>query len=280
MSTRPQGSRGNVAELPPYRALLVVDMKDFSGNPGRDHAQLTEAIPEILRKTFNRCGLGELWGEVRFRDSTGDGYVLGFCSSLLPFLLNPFLCALQDELDDRNRVCAASGQHRPVRMRVSINVGPMTDSGENCISDGSGESRIEAHRLLDSAPVRDLLARSTSITCVAAIIPSRVFEDAVLPGFTDEDTGLYVRAPVQVKSYQGQAYLRVPRPSGELLVHGFSRSKLDERAPEAGNTDQRRASVSTIIENAQGMTNTGSGDLINNASQFIGQSRRRKGDQR
>ncbi len=39
MSTH--SSRGNVAELPPYRALLVVDIKDFSGNPGRDHAQLT-----------------------------------------------------------------------------------------------------------------------------------------------------------------------------------------------------------------------------------------------
>ena len=39
------GPRGNVAQLPPYQALLVVDMKDFSGNPGRDHTQLTKDIP-------------------------------------------------------------------------------------------------------------------------------------------------------------------------------------------------------------------------------------------
>jgi hypothetical protein len=51
-------------------------MKDFSGNPGRDHAQLTEDIPEILRQAFNRCGLGELWDEKGFHGSTGDAYFL------------------------------------------------------------------------------------------------------------------------------------------------------------------------------------------------------------
>jgi hypothetical protein len=275
MNSHPPGPRGAFTELPPYRALLVVDMKDFSGNAGRDHAQLTEDIPEILRQTFNRCGRGELWSEVRFQGSTGDGYYLGFCSSVLPFLLNPFLLTLQDELDYRNRVRSVSGQDRLIRMRVSVNVGPMTDSGKNRISDGSGESRIETHRLLDSAPVRDLLARSTATTCVAAIISSRVFEDAVLSGFADEPPDLYVPAPVQVKSYRGQAYLRVPRPSGDLLARGFHRGELDERTPEADNTDRRRASVSTTIRNAQGSTmNTGSGD------QLIGWSRRRKGDQR
>jgi hypothetical protein len=280
MSTHPQGPRGAVGELPPYQALLVVDMKDFSGSLGRDHAQLTEDIPEILRQTFIRCGLGELWGEVRFCGSTGDGYFLGFRSSVLPFLLNPFLLALQDELDYRNRVRSVSGQDRPIRMRVSVNVGPMTDSGENRISDGSGESRIETHRLLDSAEVRDLLARSSPTTSVAAIVSSRAFEDAVLSGFADEDPELYVPAPVQVKSYQGRAYLRVPRPSGDLLAHGFHRSKRDEHAPEADNTDQRRASISTTITNAQGTMNTGTGHQFNNAPQFIGRSRRRKDGQR
>jgi hypothetical protein len=281
MSTHPPELRGNVAELPPYQALLVVDMKDFSGNPGRDHAQLTEDIPEILRQTFDRCGLGELWDEVRFGGSTGDGYYLGFCSSVLPFLLNPFLFALQDELDYRNRVRSVSGRDRPIRMRVSVNVGPMTDSGENRISDGSGESRIETHRLLDAAPVRDLLARSGTSTSVAAIVSSRAFEDAVLSGYADDPPEEYVPVDeVQVKSYQGRAYLRVPRPSGDLLAHGFHRSKRDEHAPVADNTDQRRASVSTTIKNAQGIMNTGSGDQFNNAPQFIGRSRRRKDGQR
>ncbi|WP_344924736.1 hypothetical protein [Saccharopolyspora gregorii] len=33
-----------IAELPPYRALLVVDMKDFSGEKESDHARITEQI--------------------------------------------------------------------------------------------------------------------------------------------------------------------------------------------------------------------------------------------
>jgi hypothetical protein len=254
-------------------------MKDFSGNPGRDHAQLTADIPEILRQTLTRCGLGELWSEVRFSGSTGDGYFLGFRSSVLPFLLNPFLSALQDELDYRNRVRPVTGQHRPIRMRVSVNVGPMTDSRENCISDGSGESRIETHRLLDSAPVRDLLARSNATTSVAAIVSSRAFEDAVLSGFADDDPALYVAAPVQVKNYRGQAYLRVPRPSGDLLTHGFHRGERDEHALEADNTNRRRASISTTVKGTQGNVNTGSGDQFN-APQFTGRPRRRKDDQR
>lgn len=204
---------GAVAELPAYRAFLVVDMKNFSGERGRDHARLTEAIPEILHQTFRSCGLADLWEEVLFNGSTGDGYYLGFNSRLLPFLLNPFLFTLQDELAYQNSV-----SQQTIRMRVSINVGPMTGPEPGTISAGSGDARIETHRLLDSDPVRDLLNRSGSVTCVAGIVSARAFEDAVLSGYSDEEPDLYVAAPVEVKSYEGTAYLRVPRPSDRKSV--------------------------------------------------------------
>lgn len=204
-------------DLPAYRALLVVDMKDFSGERGRDHAELTESIPAILRQAFRRCGLVELWEEALFQGSTGDGHFSGFTSRSLPHLLNPVLPALQTELDHRNETSGTT-----IRMRASVNVGPMTGEGENTISDGSGDARVETHRLLDSEPVRDLLERSGRATCVAAIVSARAFEDAVLSGYSAEDPELYVPAPVQVKSYQGTAYLRVPHPSGDLLRRGFS----------------------------------------------------------
>lgn len=302
MDTLPNPDSGNVAELPPYLALLGVDVKDFSGNPGRHHAELTEAIPGILRQTFNRCGLAELWEEMRFQFTTGDGYVLGFRSVLLPFLLNPFLPTLQEELDYRNEVSSVSGQGRIIRMRVSINVGPVTDSGENRISDGSGDTRIEVHRLLDSPPVRDLLTRSTDTTCVAAIVSSRAFEDAVVAGFTDEDPNLYVEAPVEVKSYQGTAYMRVPKPSGDLLTYGFRPAEPGEQNIATGqqeptqaghrntmsdvhvqgpviqardHTERRRGgignvgSIGTAITDARGPVNVGPGNQFN-TPQFTG----------
>ena len=212
---------GDVKQLPPYRALLIVDVKEFSARPGRYHQELTAAIPRILQQAFARCGLADLYEEAQFHGTTGDGYFLGFRPAVLPYLINPFLGALQDELDYRATVKSVSGPEQDLRMRVSVNVGPMEDTGRNAINDGSGDARIENHRLLDSEPVRELLSRSGPVTRVAAIISARAVEDAVLSGYADEPADLFVRVPVTVKNYQGQAYLRVPKPSGELLTKGF-----------------------------------------------------------
>jgi hypothetical protein len=206
------------AELPPYRALLVVDVKNFSGLPGRHHAELTDAIPGILRGAFERCGEVEAWREKRFAESTGDGHSVGFPSAVLPLLLGPFLRSLQDELDYRARVDAGPAG---LRMRASVSVGPVTDPNRDGVSTGSGDARVENHRLLDSEPVRDLLTRSGPTTRVAAIVSARAFEDAVLSGYAADPPELYVPVPVRAKTYEGQAYLRVPSPTGDLLRNGF-----------------------------------------------------------
>ncbi|SDN04283.1 hypothetical protein [Allokutzneria albata] len=251
MNTNVGQHNGNVAELPQYRALLVVDVMDFSGRRGREHAELTEVIPRLLKQALNRCGLSDLWERVRFEVTTGDGYTLGFDATVLPFLLNPFLAALQDELEFQNAVRPG---HPPLRMRVSVNVGPLTDSGRNAISDGSGTPRVETHRLLDAEPVKALLSRSSSVTCIAAIVSERAFEDAVLSGYTGEDPSLYVPAPVTVKSYEGNGYLRVPRPSGELLIHGFHPTPPTEEQPmdETKRTEPPMASHTNTAGDVSG----------------------------
>ncbi|WP_432938407.1 hypothetical protein ACQPXM_27205 [Kribbella sp. CA-253562] len=272
-----------VAELPPYRSLLVVDMKDYSGATGRQQAHLNAVMPDILESAFVRCGLEAVWHETTFADSTGDGYAIGLPAKRLPFLLNPYLEALQNELADRSSSLSAAG-FQPIRMRVSVTVGPVTDSGRGLVSDGAGTTRVELHRLLDSEPVRDLLKRSGEATRVAAIVSSRAFEDAVVGGYTDEDPDLYVEAPVTVKKYQGLAYLRVPLPSGDLLRSGFRRaeddsnaapheSKLADRPPRQAASVQandhshnRRGGIGNITGNVHsivtdptGPTHTGTG---------------------
>jgi hypothetical protein len=271
----------SVDELPPYRALLVVDMKDFSGERGRDHGRLTEEIPRILRDAFRRRGIIDVWDERRFHGTTGDGYFAGFGSVYLPYLLNPFLVALQEELEYRNRVAPVTAHHRPIRMRVSVHVGPMTDSGTNALGDGSGAARVETHRLLDSDPVRELLKRSAETTRVAAIVSARAFEDAVLSGYAADSPDLYVPAPVQVKTFQGTAYLRVPHPSGGLLVKGFrpdggggAGRPRDDDGPGGpdrvdGDTGSRyrigtvHGSVGGSIAGSDGPVHMGSGDQLN-----------------
>lgn len=226
----------DVAELPPYRALMVVDMKNFSGEKGRDHARITEQIPLILQNTFQRCRLDRVWDSVRFQGTTGDGYFAGLDPRYLPFVLHPFLPALQDELEYQNRVAPG---HQPLRMRVSVTVGPMTDSGGKTLSDGSGDTRIEAHRMIDDTSVRDLLTRSGSVTCVAAIVSSRVYDDVVASGYSAEDPALYVPVDIEVKTYRGRAYLRVPKPSGDLLTGGFRRTEDVAGCEEAGRRRER-----------------------------------------
>ncbi|TDW81408.1 hypothetical protein EV137_7412 [Kribbella pratensis] len=288
--TTPQDSGFGVGPLPPYRSMLVVDMKDYSGAPGRQHAHLNAVIPEILQSAFARCALEGLWNEISFADSTGDGYAIGLPAERLPFLLNPFLGSLQDELTDRSRMLTAAG-FADIRMRVSVTVGPVSDSGADGVSDGAGNARVELHRLLDSEPVRDLLTRSGDATRVAAIVSARAFEDAVAARYTDEDPDLYVAVPVKVKRYEGQAYLRVPLPSGDLLTSGFrsaedpagerSRAEqLGEVVPEPrqtarveDNTRYRRGgvgsiagNVGSIVSDPTGPTNSGSGTQHNHAA--------------
>ena len=244
--------RGDVKQLPPYRALLIVDVKEFSARPGRYHQELTAAIPRILQQAFARCGLADLYEDAQFHGTTGDGYFLGFRPAVLPYLINPFLAALQDELDYRATVKSVSGPEQDLRMRVSVNVGPMEDAGHNAINDGSGDARIENHRLLDSEPVRELLSRSGPVTRVAAIVSARAFEDAVVTGYADEAADLFVRVPVTVKNYQGEAYLRVPKPSGDLLNNGFQPSVDTEDDVRGTTGGTRTITVTNSVGNVTG----------------------------
>jgi hypothetical protein len=273
MSTPVDPRYTGVSELPPYRALLVVDMKDYSGNAGRYQTDLTRLIPEIMQAAFGRAGLTWIWSRVTAQNTTGDGYAIVLPSELLPHLLNPYLSALQEELEVRNQ-SRPHGWSGPIRFRVSINVGPVVDSGDNVLGDGSGAERVTLHRLLDSAPVRHLLNGSDpEVTHVAAIVSRRVFEDAVLSHRADEPESLYVEAGAQVKTYQGQAYLRVPKPSAGLLRGGFlagPRPSAPLAAEAAGSAPTATSSsgVGVQINGATGPIHSGSGSQYN-APQYV-----------
>ena len=76
-----------------------------------------------------------------------------------------------------------------------------------------------------------LTASDPEVTHVAAIVSSRVYEDAVLAKYADEPASLYVATGVEVKTFEGQAYLRVPKLSGDLLVRGFLPADARRPAP-------------------------------------------------
>ncbi|MGI5341303.1 hypothetical protein ACQEVS_29835 [Streptomyces sp. CA-181903] len=204
-----------------------MDAKDFTGRPAAEHASLTTVIPQLLGQAFVRSGLEQLWLERKFANNTGDGFAMGFDPVALPRVIHPFLHELQEVLTDYNIHATATGR---VRLRASLHVGPLPDSGAP--GDGNGTPRNDTHRLLDSRPVRAILAASSeSITQVAAILSQRVFEDAVLSGYTRRHPDQFIEVPATVagKNFQQLAWLYVPAPSGNL----YDRRILGER-PEEG----------------------------------------------
>lgn len=216
-----------VRELPPYRAVLAVDVKNFSGVPAAQHRELTQRIPLLLKHAFTQANYGSVWEERRFAQSEGDGYVVGFRPEVLPILVGPVVDALQEVLEIHNQMRTGGGPS--LRMRLSIAAGPLNDSGEGQPGDGTGAAMVETHRLLDCGPVRQLLeASDPEVTFVAVVLSARVYDDVIVGGYSTKALTEFTSVQASVKTYQGTAFLHVPRPSGTLLHNGHG---LTEEIP-------------------------------------------------
>jgi hypothetical protein len=223
MSTpeHPASSQSISRDLPPYRAVLVVDARSFSDTPDALQADLNVEIQQVLRESFVRAGLASAWADRRFPNHTGDGYIVGLTPEKLPHVIHPLLRELQAEL--RERDYRRRAWEPRLRLRVSIHVGPLPDRGLS--NDGVGRAMNETHRLLDSDRVRELLERTNpDVTFVAAILSRRAYEDAVEGGFTRLHPDQFVEVTATAKRFSQVAYLHVPEPSGALLRTGMADS--------------------------------------------------------
>lgn len=216
--------------LPPYRALFAVDAKDFTGLAAMQHGPVSQLIPELVDQALERAGLHELRDAKRFPANTGDGMVFGFDPAMLPFVLWPFLGVLDDVLGAYNRQFVGPR----IRLRASVHVGPLPDADQP--NDGNGTARNDTHRLLDSRPVKAILAAaSEEVTHLAAVVSQRVYEDVVLGGYTGlhPDRCLEVPATVDGKNFSQRAWLYVPSPSGNLVQAGVQAREEPTNLPDA-----------------------------------------------
>ncbi|MFC9954491.1 hypothetical protein [Streptomyces prasinus] len=223
--------------LPPYRGILAVDAKDFTGHPAVQHGSISRAVPQLMRTSFERAGIAEVWEDRRFPDSTGDGYVFGFDPAFLPFVVHPWLAVLQDVLTEFNTHSAGVAH---IRLRASLHVGPLPDTGD--AFDGNGTPRNDTHRLLDSRPVKAVLAASSAhVTQVAAILSDRCYQDAVAGGYTGRHPDHFIEVPATVegKRFAQRAWLYVPMPSGDLYDRRVLGDRVvddqEKRRPDGGS---------------------------------------------
>ncbi|MEU5236581.1 hypothetical protein ACH4UR_23880 [Streptomyces lydicus] len=243
--------------LPPYRGILAVDAKDFTGRPAIEHEVVSRAVPDLLKTALSRAELRDLWGDRKFPASTGDGYVFGFDPTRMPFVVHPLLLTLQDVLTDFNILSHGAV---PIRLRVSLHVGPLPETGDEF--SGNGTARNDTHRLLDSRPVKAVLAsHKENITHVAAILSDRCYEDTVASGYTGRhpDHFVEVAATVDGKPFSQRAWIYVPQPSGPLYEETSDADATQEPSREVTRPLERDDSQTPYVRNSasNGNINTG-----------------------
>ncbi|WP_243792193.1 hypothetical protein [Saccharopolyspora gloriosae] len=194
-------------QLPPYRAVFAVDTKDFSNSPSAHQEQLSQDIPKLLQRALEQCGLSRLWDTSVFGTSTGDGYYFGVDATDAPFLVDPFLTELNDVLEEHDEKVRAIDRNLRLRLRASIHLGPIPDSGLSTAMN-------ETHRLLDSAPVRKVLDQSDpDVTWLAAILSQRVFTDVIQGDYVKQRASRFAAKAVKVKNFEDVGYLYTPTAS-------------------------------------------------------------------
>ncbi|MEU7783022.1 hypothetical protein [Amycolatopsis sp. NPDC049159] len=239
-------------ELPPYRALLVVDTKAFGSNSDADQGVLAAMIPDVLAQAFERAGLDEVWKTALFPHGTGDGYGIGFEPRFLPAVVSRLFDALESVLAERDVRLRATSRYLRMRMRASLNVGPIREADGESSAVAIGAAVITTHRLLDSAPVREVLTASDpDQTFLAVVLSQRIFDDVLASGYAQLPKSRVIPADVEVKEYRGTVYLYVPNPSGDLLKNGVGK----EYEKKLAATEEARAEVtSNVIEEMHGGT--------------------------
>lgn len=203
------------SQLPPYRGLMAVDCVQFSKNRSVHLAELSAQIPSALETTLTRCGIPQVWEKRRFPQGTGDGYIFGTQTKYIPVLIEQVLPTLQDVLYEMAPALRYQERTLNLRLRASIHVGPVRDSGDQ-LRDRISEPTVYVCRLLDSKPLRDALRNSDpDVTLIGAMISNRVFEDVVRAGYTKlhEAEFEHVTADVAEKNFSQSAWLYVPRRS-------------------------------------------------------------------
>ncbi|MGA3540446.1 hypothetical protein ACK8GE_14275 [Micromonosporaceae bacterium DT194] len=214
--------------LPPYRAVLAVDAKGFTDMPGSTHEDVAALIPRLVGDAMREAGLAAEWADPEFYGHTGDGFAMGLPTRILPYLVHPLPALLQQRLETHGR------EHRgadPLRLRVSLHVGPLPADSAAPGNGGNGPARNETHRLLDSDVVKRALAdASPRISLVAMIVSDRVFQDVVSAGYSGlhPDHFVDVIARVEGKPFEQRAWLHLPAPSGSGLGAGGSSEPVNE----------------------------------------------------
>jgi len=186
-----------MADMPPSRALLAVDVEKFSGHPGVALTAVRETVRDVVWSALRRVGV-DREADVERCDDTGDGLIIALRDERTHVLVDA-AHYLNRELRTRKRTFDGP----PLRMRVAVHCGPI-DRDE-----GSGTAKIELCRMLDAEELRTALAGTASY--VALAVSDQVFRTAVCDGYAETvDKDVFHRVDIAVKSARLVTWMHVP----------------------------------------------------------------------
>lgn len=203
--------------MPELHGMAAFDTKGFSELPSSSQPAISRLVGELVEESLVEAGLRQLLDERSFLAPRGDGLAMGFPPKHLSAVVDRFVPVLERAVAAHNAV----RPEVPVRLRMSLHLGPVTIDGSP--PDANGLARNELHRLLDSKPLKRALDESDpEVTNLVALFSDRVYQDVLVGGFSKLRPGACTRveATVSGKAFHQTAWLYVPSPSGRGPEHG------------------------------------------------------------
>jgi hypothetical protein len=186
-----------------HRSIVVVDVEKF-GDQSRTNAHqvaVRDGLFRSLRWSFTRSGVP--WERCRCEDR-GDGALV-----LIPpdvpknLLAGPLPLELVAALEEHNAVCE---QQARIRLRAVLHAGEVRLDAYGA----AGAAINLAFRLLESAALRSVLARSPD---VLALMASEWFFQEVIRHEPASGPAAFRPVPVSVKETETTAWVCLPRPA-------------------------------------------------------------------
>jgi class 3 adenylate cyclase len=213
--------------IPEYRALLTVDIEDYSSRTDAEQRVLQSALMTALDRAADAAELNrEQW----VRQLGGDGLM-----ALLPpgsdicRLLDVLIRRLDAELGSYNRLREQPAWSR-IRMRLAVHAGPIHVDGE---AGWPGRHVVVPARLRDSDPVRAVLAARPEAD-LAVIVSSEVYRDYVTQGPGHPRPSEFRAVRIHKKRQSYVAYLHLPRFEIHEIAELAPYDVTDQDPPDGG----------------------------------------------
>ncbi|MGH3381806.1 MAG: hypothetical protein ACRDP6_44475 [Actinoallomurus sp.] len=199
---------------------MAVDIERFSAYDAREQLRARTELTRILSVAAQNTGLDQReW----YEQVSGDGELVVLPEDVdIPTVVGDFTSALKSVVGEANRRVEAG---RGLRLRIAMHHGTLTPGPFG----PAGDAPIVVSRLLDSRPLRRLLAENHDRD-VALIVSHSLYQDVIRTGFCALEPEEFKPIRVNAKGVQYLGFVQAPglvKSSSPSLVKSSSPSLVE-----------------------------------------------------